>query len=101
MPHPTPLQIAAGSATVVSATLLLLLLEPEASPLLTAAFAVVALTLGVAVSVAFRPRRVPPPDPVTVPPQRAAEPSPLGTIHTPHPAHSVHSAHTSRPEVRV
>ncbi|RBM21425.1 hypothetical protein [Streptomyces sp. PT12] len=46
MPHPTPLQIAHGSATVISITLLSLFVVDEPSVAALAAIAVVALLLG-------------------------------------------------------
>ncbi|MEO3749074.1 hypothetical protein [Streptomyces sp. B6B3] len=53
MPHPTPVQIAYGSATVISSTLLLLFLVPTGSTLAVWLVAVVALLLGVVVAVVF------------------------------------------------
>ncbi|RKN07836.1 hypothetical protein [Streptomyces radicis] len=46
MPHPTPVQIAYGSATVISITLVSLFVVDEPSVPATAAIAVVALLIG-------------------------------------------------------
>jgi hypothetical protein len=59
MPHPTPAQIAYGSATVVSTTLLMLLFVPEASPPVASLMATGGLALGVLVAVLLRPRQAP------------------------------------------
>lgn len=57
MPHPSPAPLAYGSATVVSATLLLLLLAPSGSLLTPLLIACAALPLGVAVTLASQSRR--------------------------------------------
>lgn len=55
--HPTPAQIAYGSATVTLTTLLLLLIAPSASGLTVALIAVAALIAGVVVAIGVRSRR--------------------------------------------
>ncbi len=57
MPHPTPVQIAYGSATVISSTFLLLFLAPTGSALAVWLIAVFALMLGVVVAIACQSRR--------------------------------------------
>ncbi|ONK13969.1 hypothetical protein [Streptomyces sp. MP131-18] len=52
MPHPTPVQIAYGSATVISITFFSLFLAPAASGPVVVLIAVLALLLGAAVAVA-------------------------------------------------
>jgi hypothetical protein len=101
MPHPTPAQIAYGSATVVSTTLLLLLLAPNAPTPVVSLIAAGALLLGVAVAVLLRPRRAHPPGPPLVPAQRT-ERSPVATgASPPHPALREHASDAARPEVSV
>ncbi|MDB1089509.1 hypothetical protein PJ985_18270 [Streptomyces sp. ACA25] len=57
MPHPTPVQIAYGSAAVISSTFLLLLISPTGSLLTVSLIATSALILGVVVAVAVQSRR--------------------------------------------
>jgi hypothetical protein len=98
MPHPTPVQIAYGSATVISTTLLLLLIAPNASGIVLALGALLALALGVVVAVAARPRG------------GAAVPAPVAPAARPKAAYEAPAAAISpatlpppaeRPEVRV
>ncbi|MGP3970261.1 hypothetical protein [Streptomyces sp. 6N223] len=57
MPHPTPVQIAYGSATVIFTTLLLMLVVPTGSTVALVLIALVALALGVVVALAAQCRR--------------------------------------------
>ncbi|MEW1796853.1 MULTISPECIES: hypothetical protein [Streptomyces] len=80
MPRPTAAQLAYGSATVVLATLAMLLLSGVQSVVGVAVIALVALCLGLLVSVkAVRPRRTP-------------VARPVGTGRTDHTAATVASA---------
>ena len=105
MPHPTPVQIAYGSATVISTTLLLLLLAPDASPAVVSLIAVGALLLGVTVALLLRPRRprsTVPPEPGTVPAQHTG-PQPAAAGVSPYATYREHRARATvtRPEVSV
>lgn len=120
MPYPTPVQIASGSAAVVSSTLLSLLLAPSASTLAASLTAIGSLLLGVAVAILLRPRpprAVVPPEPSTataadgtVKPNRQSHiPRPRQFADPAQPAPSVYAAYleytaqaaAQRPEVRV
>jgi hypothetical protein len=106
MPHPTPVQIAYGSATVISTTLLLMLIAPTGSTLVVALIAVVSLMLGVVVAIAVQSRRgvraqlggaAP-----AVPPARTREAPAAAPAHVPtHVPAAAHLPPAERPEVRV
>jgi hypothetical protein len=57
MPHPTPVQIAYGSATVIVTTFVLLLVAPTESALAVALVALFSLALGTVAGVAAQARR--------------------------------------------
>jgi hypothetical protein len=114
MPHPTPVQIAYGSATVISTTLLLMFIVPTGSTLALALVAIVALTLGVVVAVATQPRRgapgptgeerpaVPAVPAVSAVPARSFEAPAAARAPAPAPAATAaHLPPAERPEVRV
>ncbi|WP_165986525.1 hypothetical protein [Streptomyces sp. YIM 98790] len=95
MPHPTPQQIAYGSAAVVSASLLMLLLSPSGSVLTASLIAFAALCCGVVVAIAVHSRRGIRESLVTG--ARTAEPD----TEAPVPAPSARPHTAERPEVRV
>lgn len=91
MPRPTAAQLAYGSATVVLATLAMLLLSGVQSVVGVAVIALVALCLGLLVSVkAVRPRRT-------------AVAHPVGAGRTDHTAAATVASPSGRPvaEVRI
>ena len=100
MPHPTPVQIAYGSATVIFTTLLLVLLAPNASTPVASLFAAGALLLGVTVAVLLRPRHAHPPGPPAAAQRTERLPVEAGAL-PPYSTHRQHAPDAARPEVRV